>query len=160
MVLLKEEDAMAPYSMDLRTRVLRDWDAGMKAEAVAEKYQVSRAWVHRLQQRRRETGSIAPKKQTRWRTPILTAQLDELQRLITEQPDRTLAELQAALRTSACLTTIWRAIERLDITVKKNGARLRARSPGRGRRANAVAPRPVHAGSGTPGFSGRKRRRH
>jgi L-aminopeptidase/D-esterase-like protein len=39
---------MAPYSMDLRTRVLRDWDAGMKADDVAAKYSVSRAWVHRL----------------------------------------------------------------------------------------------------------------
>jgi hypothetical protein len=29
---------MAPYSMDLRIRVLRDWDAGMKAGAVAGKY--------------------------------------------------------------------------------------------------------------------------
>jgi transposase len=63
---------MVPYSMDLRTRVLRDWDAGMKADDVAAKYSVSRAWVHRLQQRRRETGSIAPRRQTRWRTPVLT----------------------------------------------------------------------------------------
>ena len=51
---------MAPYSMDLRKRVLRAWDAGMDAESVAAKYEVSRAWVHRLVQRRRETGSIAP----------------------------------------------------------------------------------------------------
>ena len=78
---------MAPYSMDLRTR-LRDWDAGMKAEAVAEKYQVSRAWVHRLQQRRRETGTMAPRKQTRWRTPLLTPLLPQLTALIEAQPDR------------------------------------------------------------------------
>ena len=49
---------MGTYSMDLRTRVLADWDAGMKAEEVAAKYRVSRAWVHRLVQRRRETGEI------------------------------------------------------------------------------------------------------
>jgi transposase len=122
---------MAPYSMDLRTRVLRDWDAGMKADDVAAKYWVSRAWVHRLQQRRRETGSIAPRKQTRWRTPILTAQLPQLEALIQEQPDRTLPELQAALGTSASLTTLWRAIARLQITVKKNRPRVRARSRGR-----------------------------
>ena len=47
---------MAPYSMDLRKRVVRAWDAGMDAESVAAKYEVSRAWVHRLVQRRRETG--------------------------------------------------------------------------------------------------------
>ena len=52
---------MAAYSLDLRTRVLADWDAGMNAEAVAAKYRVSRAWVHRLVQRRRETGEIGPR---------------------------------------------------------------------------------------------------
>lgn len=124
---------MAPYSMDLRTRVLRDWDGGMRAEDVAAKYSVSRAWVHRLQQRRRETGSIGPRKQTRWRTPILTAQLPQLEALIQEQPDRTLTELLAALGTSASRTTLWRAIARLRITVKKNRTRVRARSRGRRR---------------------------
>lgn len=151
---------MAPYSMDLRTRVMRDWDAGMKAEAIADKYQVSRAWVHRLQQRRRETGSIAPKAQTRWRPPILTDQMSELQRLIDEQPDRTLAELRSALHTSAGLTTVWRAIARLAITIKKNGPRVRTRSPGRGGGAHPVAPRPPHVGSRPLGVPGRKRRRH
>lgn len=131
---------MAPYSMDLRTRVLRDWDAGMRAEDVAAKYSVSRAWVHRLQQRRRETGSIAPKKQTRWRTPILTPDVPRLEALIAEQPDRTLAELREALGTSASLTTIWRTIARLGITIKKNGTRVRAGSRRRRRRPHGLAP--------------------
>ena len=47
---------MAAYSLDLRTRVLKDSDAGMVSKLVAEKYAVSRAWVDRLKQRRRETG--------------------------------------------------------------------------------------------------------
>ena len=52
---------MAAYSIDLRERVLKDWDRrGLKADDVAEKYSVSRAWVHRLVQRRRETGEIGP----------------------------------------------------------------------------------------------------
>src|SRR4051794_26368893 len=58
---------MAPYSMDLRKRVARAWDGGLDADAVAAKYDVSRAWVHRLVERRRETGSIAPRKQTQFR---------------------------------------------------------------------------------------------
>src|SRR5258708_26310710 len=57
---------MAAYSLDLRKRVLRAWDGGMDAESVAAKYEVSRAWVHRLVQRRRETRSIAPRKQTKF----------------------------------------------------------------------------------------------
>jgi transposase len=48
------------YSMDVRKRVLRAWGAGLDAESVAAKDDVSRAWVHRLVQRQRETGLIAP----------------------------------------------------------------------------------------------------
>ena len=55
---------MAAYSMDLRLRVLRDADAGLPSDELAEKYSVSRAWVDRLKQRRRETGEVAPRKQT------------------------------------------------------------------------------------------------
>jgi Mor family transcriptional regulator len=43
---------MAPYSMDLLKSVARAWDAGMDGESIAAKYEVSRAWVHRLIQRR------------------------------------------------------------------------------------------------------------
>jgi transposase len=125
---------MAPYSMDLRTRVLRDWDAGMDAEAVATKYHVSRAWVHRLQQRRRETGSIAPRQQTRWRTPLLAAVEPQLAALIAAQPDRTLAELREALGAAVSLTTIWRAVARLGFTLKKNGVRVRTNARRRRRR--------------------------
>ena len=35
---------MRAYSMDLRERILRDSDAGMKASAVAVKYHVSASW--------------------------------------------------------------------------------------------------------------------
>ena len=119
---------MAAYSMDLRTRVLEDCDAGMRADAVAEKYRVSLSWVNRLKQRRPESGEIAPRRQVRWRTPILTPVLPRLEALIAEQSDRTLAELQHALGTSASLTTIWRAIEGLTITIKKNGTRIRTGS--------------------------------
>lgn len=135
---------MAPYSLDLRTRVLRDWDAGMKAEDVAAKYSVSRAWVHRLPQRRRETGSIAPRRQTRWRTPVLTPHLARLQELIQAQPDRTLAERRAALGTSACLATIWRTVKPLGFTLKTNGTRIRTRSARRRRSPDGLATR--HAG--------------
>ena len=51
---------MVAYSLDLRTRVLKASDAGMASKLVAEKYAVSRAWVDRLKQRRREPGEIAP----------------------------------------------------------------------------------------------------
>ena len=120
---------MAPYSMDLRKRVVRAWDAGLDAESVAAKYEVSRAWVHRLVQRRRETGSIAPRKQTKFRGRVLAGQEARLTALITAQPDATLAELREALPTSAALSTLWREIDRLPLTVKNTGTRRRAATP-------------------------------
>ena len=53
---------MAAYSMDLRKRIITDSDAGIPTKQVADKYGVSRTWVRSLKQRRRETGSIAPRK--------------------------------------------------------------------------------------------------
>jgi len=103
------------YSMDLRSRVLRDADAGLSSKQLAERYHVSRAWVDALKQRRRETGDPAPRKQTRWRTPILAGQEARLKALILEQPDRTLRELREALATTASLATIWRAIELMEL---------------------------------------------
>lgn len=119
--------------MDLRQRVARAWDAGEDAETIAETYAVSRAWVHRLIQRRRETGSLAPRKQTVFRKPALAGQEDQLRALVLARPDQTLAELRDALHTSASLSSIWRALDRLGITIKKNGARGRT-APVRRRR--------------------------
>src|SRR5713226_5357812 len=116
---------MAPYSMDLRKRVAKAWDASGDADAVAAKYDVSRAWVHRLIQRRRETGSLAPRKQTKFRSRVLAGQTDRLAALITARPDATLAELREALPTTAALSTLWLEIDRLGLTVKKNGTRRR-----------------------------------
>jgi len=120
---------MAAYSLDLRKRVLRAWDAGMDAESVAAKYEVSRAWVHRLVQRRRETGSIGPRPQTKFRGRVLAGQETRLAALITARPDATLAELREALPTAAALSTLWREIDRLGFTVKKNGTRRRTTPP-------------------------------
>src|SRR6476469_1724164 len=116
---------MAPYSMDLRQRVARAWDAGMDAETVAGKYDVSRAWVHRLIQRRRETGSLRSRKQQKFRHRVLSSREEErLASLIAAHPDATLTELRGAVPT-ADLSTLWRTIDRLGFTLKKNGTRRR-----------------------------------
>ena len=67
---------MRAYSMDLRERVLRDSDAGMKAAAVAVTYHVSASWVRRLKQRRRKTGEVAPRQQRYGRHPVRASEHD------------------------------------------------------------------------------------
>ncbi len=120
----------AAYSMDLRERVIEDAEAGLSSKDLAARYHVSRAWVDALKQRRRETGAIAPRKQTKFRRRVLAGQIDQLRALVTAQPDATLAELREALRTSAALATIWRELNALDFTIKKNGTRRRATTRG------------------------------
>lgn len=119
---------MTPYSMDLRLRVLRDSDAGMGADAVAERYHVSASWVRRLKQRRRELGEVAPRHQSKWRTPILMPDLQQLEALVSERPDWTLDQLRQALGTSASVTTVWRAVEHLAAADNRRRSRPRARS--------------------------------
>src|SRR4029450_13638416 len=121
----------AAYSMDLRTRVVRDSDAGLTSKELAERYHVSRAWVDALKQRRREPASIEPHQQTKFRGRVLAGQEDRLAALVAAQPDATLAELREALRTSAGLATVWRELDRLQLTVKKNDLGRRT-SCGRG----------------------------
>jgi len=124
---------MAPYSRDLRTRVLADRDAGMAAKDVAAKFRVSLSWVNRLVQRRRETGEIEPRPQTVFKKRAFAGQEGRLRALVDAQPDRTLAELREAMRSSASLSSVWRALDRLQLTVKKNGTRRRTTPSGRRR---------------------------
>jgi transposase len=74
---------MAAYSLDLRKRVCGPGDSGLDADSVAAKYEVSRAWVHRLVQRRRETGSIEPRKQSKFRSRVLSPQQEDWGALIS-----------------------------------------------------------------------------
>src|SRR4029079_7703072 len=97
----------APYSMDLRQRVFNAWKASGDADEVAATFGVSRAWVHRLAQRHRENGSIAPRKQTKFRSRVLSGREERLKALVTASPDATLAELREALPTTAALSTLW-----------------------------------------------------
>lgn len=117
------------YSIDLRERVAKAWDEIGDADEIAATFRVSRAWVHRLIQRRRETGSLAPRKQTKFRSRVLAGQEPRLAALVAAQPDLTLAELREALPTTAALSTLWLAIDRLGLTVKQKRTRRRTATP-------------------------------
>jgi transposase len=109
---------MKAYSMDLRQRVLRDGDEGMATGAVAHKYRVSASWVRRLKRRRRLTGSAAPATPRR-PAPRWAADADRLRAAVAEAPDLTLEELRARLGLAHSLSTLWRAVRALGLTLKK-----------------------------------------
>ena len=79
---------MAPYSLDLRKRVVRAYEGGWRSAPVAARFDVSVPWVYRLIQRRPETGSIVPRKQTTFRGRALSDDEEfRLVALITAPPD-------------------------------------------------------------------------
>ncbi len=111
---------MEAYSMDLRKRVLAACDAGLGTKQVATWFRVSRSWVRRLKQRRREWGRIErlPPNSGRKRK-LSDDDLDRLKALVAEQPDATLKELRERLAVEVDVSTICRALQKLRLSVKK-----------------------------------------
>jgi transposase len=110
---------MKAYSLDLRQRVLADCDRGLSTRVVATKYSVSESWVRRLKQRRRETNEVAPRQPTPGPKPSWHAYSDKLRAAIGQTPDATLAELRDQLQLAVALSTLWRAVAALGLSVKK-----------------------------------------
>jgi transposase len=109
------------YAMELRQAVARAYDECGSSIEVAEQFGCSESWVRRLIQRRRETGSLAP------RPPKLPnnnkldeADLEQLRELIRQTPDLTLAELAEALDQKVSVSTVWRATQALGLPLKKS----------------------------------------
>src|SRR5262245_53605922 len=111
---------MTPYSTDLRQRVLKDCDAGMGTRAVAAKYSVSESWVRKLKQQRRETGSIEPLTATPGPKPTLGPHADRLRELVRDAPGLSAEEYRDRLGVDVAAITVWRPLQRLDLTVKKS----------------------------------------
>jgi transposase len=118
------------YSYDLRERVVRACDAGLHSrQALAELFGVSAAWIRRLLQRRRQTGSFAARPRGgRTAVKMTDARCGHLLVLVSEQPDATLAELHQRLGAPVHLSTVARALVRLGWLVKKKSCGPRSKT--------------------------------
>jgi transposase len=119
---------MKPYPLELRQRIVDavDQQRGTIAE-IAEWFSVSERYVYQLLKLRRTRGGLAP----RPHAGGAAAKLDEgkrleLAELTAEFPDATLDELRRLLRRrcrlQVSINTVWRALQRLDWTLKKRAA--------------------------------------
>ena len=112
---------MRPYSADLRQRVLAACDRGLGTAAVAQTFAVSPSWVRRLKQRRRETGTTAPRRPARHGpTPVLAAQAQRLRTIVQDHPGETAAAYRDRLGLDVAPVTVWRMLRRLGLTFKKS----------------------------------------
>ena len=114
---------MRAYSMDLRQRVIDACDSGLGTSEVAETFSVSQAWVRRLKQRRRETGSIGPKVQRRGSIPILSKHEDKIRAIIAKKSDSTSKEIAAKLEEFSIKVSR----QTVDVAVKRLGYRYKKR---------------------------------
>jgi len=107
----------APYSQDLREKVLAACDRGMTTKHIAEVFGVCRSWVRRVKQRRREHGETTPRKQG---SPgVCKIDREHLARLVAERPDATAAELRERLGIECSEQGIYAALKALNLTFKK-----------------------------------------
>ena len=118
-----------PYPMEFRIAVAADYDLTGSSIETAETFGCCEAWVRRLIQRRRETGSLELPPRKRPDTSKLdAADLDRLGALVKAKPDMTLAELAEALGHKASVPTVWRATKRLGLRLKKRPSMPRSKT--------------------------------
>jgi len=110
---------MRAYSMDLRERVWADCQAGMKTPAVAQKYSVRPAWVRRLKQRHKATGSLAPRPPSPGRPVTLAPHDARVRELVHANPDATLAELRQRLGVEVSISALSEYLRRIKFSFKK-----------------------------------------
>jgi transposase len=126
------------YSGDLRERVIEAVEAGASRREAAERFEVSAASAVKWLQRWRAKGSATPKPRGGSISP-LEGFAAEILALIAEQPDLTLMETVAELRKRRIRTSrssLWRFLDRHNITLKKKPASCRAAAS----RCGASAP--------------------
>ena len=122
---------MKTYPIELRQRIIDavDQQLGTYAE-IAEMFGITEQYIYKLLRQRRETGGIAPLP----RGGGAQAKLNEehlltLAELVARQPDATLEELRQRLRretkVEASISTVWRGLELIAFTQKKDQTRAR-----------------------------------
>ena len=116
----------APYSLDLRERVVAAVAAGMSREAVAERFQISLSSTNRWVQRAAATGSAAALPMGGKKPFSLAEQADWINARIAEKPDITGRELLAELHerhVEVSYYAVWNFLDRTGLSFKKNSAR-------------------------------------
>lgn len=115
---------MKPYSLDLRQRVIKAYETGSVSQRqLAQQFSIALSTVQAWIQRKRRTGSVAPKPTGGSRSKLDHQARAVLARLLETQPDATLAEYAEALEAETGVSihpsTLWRQARGLGLTRKK-----------------------------------------
>ena len=115
---------MKQYPADFRDRVLRALDAGLARAEATRTFGVPDRTIRRWQQRRRETGEVAPTPRLGRRRRIGATAEPALRAQVAAHPDATLAEhcasWAAGQGVAVSVATMSRALTRLGLPLKKS----------------------------------------
>ena len=115
---------MKPLSIDLRNRIVQAYETSDSSkQQIADRFAVSLAVVKKLISQWKKLGTIEPQYQTVGRKPAFShEQLQELDALVEQRCDLTLAEIQQHFkgRVNCSHQAVANALERLGWGYKKN----------------------------------------
>ena len=135
------------YSCDLRERVIEAVEMGASRREAAERFDVSVSSAIKWLQRWREERSATPKPRGGSTSP-LEEFAAEILAVVEEHADLTLDETLAVLRKQRIRTSrssLWRFLDRHNITLKKKLASCRTTASRRGASAPTLDTRARHA---------------
>ena len=133
------------YSDDLRCKLLSAYDRGEGSlSQLAARFAVSVGWARKISAQRRRTGQAERVPHQPGRKLRASAAVQEqVKAWFRAQPDLTLAEVQARLRSAAAvqlsLPQVWYLLRRLGLRLKKVTPRRRARQRGQPRAAGRIS---------------------
>ena len=127
----------APYSEDLRERMVQAVEAGASRRSTARRFAVSVSCVVKLMQRWRQAGTVTPKPMGGTKTHRLAEHAVLVRGLVAARPDITLDELRQCLAGEGITvgrSSIGRFLTALGLTRKKRRSMRASRSEPMSRR--------------------------
>ena len=107
------------YPYELRIRALKPIEEGMSVSRVKELLNISRQTLHKWKNIKKERGDITPKARYQKGHSNKIKDMEEFKEFINNNKDKSLKEL-AKISGKYCATTIWRGIQKLGYSYKKN----------------------------------------
>jgi len=109
----------APLSVDLRRRVLADFQAGQTFADLGRKYSVSAEWVRQFIRRYQATGELAARPPLIRKPPFHRRHETAIRTAVAANPSLTLERLRTTLGVDVSLATLHAALRALKISFKK-----------------------------------------
>jgi len=131
---------MRAIPIPIRKRILELYERGKSTREIAQFSGFCVAAVRRVRQQFGERGTVEPQTHLCGRKTLLSEERKQgLHRLLSEQPDATLAELGARMDRPFRTSTIDLWLGRMGWKFKKNSGRRRTTASGRRRKKGALA---------------------